>query len=159
MFTFLLNTLSASVPSCIAAESSAPTSSANTLIGVRQSVMHKVSKILSIRFFIFCYLRFAISNYTFFFFSTMYKIKPRLPSSATPATEPIATKAGEAAGSDMFPSDMFPKPAGTATSATAFTPVSFSPIHQLPFSPINGVRPSLPSAPTTLPRLTTSPSV
>ena len=89
----------------------------------------------------------------------MYNIKPRLPSSASPATEPITIKAGEDAGSDMFPSDMFPKPAGTATSATAFTPVSFSPIHQLPFSPINGVRPSLPSAPTTLPRLTTLPSV
>ena len=156
MFTFLF---SAVVPSCTEAEPSAPTSSANALIGIRLIIIQKTSKMLSIRFFISCHLHFAISNYTFFFFSTMYKIKPRLPSSATPATEPIATKAGEAAGSDMFPSDMFPKPAGTATSATAFTPVSFSPIHQLPFSPINGVRPSLPSAPTTLPRLTTSPSV
>ena len=39
-----------------------------------------------------------------------------------------------------------PMPKG-ALSAAAFTPVSVSPIHQLPLSPIKGVRPSLPSLP------------
>ena len=37
-----------------------PQLSANTLIGVRQNSIHRASRILSIRFFIFYYLRFRV---------------------------------------------------------------------------------------------------
>ena len=84
----------------------------------------------------------------------MYKIKPKLLSRAVPATDPTAIIAGEVADAEAF-SEF----SATAVSAVAFVPVSFSPIHQLPFSPMYGVRPSLPFSPTTLPRLAVVPSV